>query len=141
MPVHKINASSQHNLKPEPSPAALCHDSFNFDTRKRKMFPSAPNLLVHRLHWLVWFGLLRIFPFTLGGQYGISCVNSTATVRRTCCLLNLGLLVSGLGSSVRHRVLRSCPTLHVPPSITLLHRPETSFITIPPLLFITHRTF
>merc|ERR1712004_176305 len=60
----------------------------------------------------------------LGKQNGISCVNLTATVRRTCCLLNLRLLVSGLGSSVRHRVLRSCPTLHVPPSITLLHRPE-----------------
>ena len=63
LPVHKINASSQHNLKPEPSPAALCHDSFNFDTRKRKMFPSAPNLLVHRLHWLVWFGASQDLPF------------------------------------------------------------------------------
>ena len=66
LPVHKINASSQHNLKPEPSPAALCHDSFNFDTRKRKMFPSAPNLLVHRLHWLVWFGASQDFPFHIG---------------------------------------------------------------------------
>ena len=59
---------------------------------------------------------------TLGKQYGISCVNSTATARRTCCLLNLGLLVSGLGSSVRHRVLRSCPTLNVHP----IHNTSTS---------------
>ena len=64
LPVHKINASSQHNLKPEPSPAALCHDSFNFDTRK------TTNLsLLHPVFLFIvfvgMFGLVlhRIFPF------------------------------------------------------------------------------
>ena len=46
----------------------------------------------------------------------------TSPTRPSSLLLNLGLLVSGLGSSVRHRVLRSCPTLNVHP----IHNTSTS---------------
>ena len=44
-------------------PAALCHHDSIFDTLQRKTFPSAPSLLVHRLHWLVWFGASQDIPF------------------------------------------------------------------------------
>ena len=44
-------------------PAALCHHDSIFDTLQRKTFPSAPSLLVHRLHWLVWFGASQDLPF------------------------------------------------------------------------------
>ena len=63
LPVHKINASSQHNLKPEPSPAALCHDSFNFDTRKTTNL----SLLHPAFLFIVFVGMFglvlhRIYP-------------------------------------------------------------------------------
>ena len=44
-------------------PAALCHHDSIFDTHQRKTFPSVPSLLVHRLHWLVWFGASQDIPF------------------------------------------------------------------------------
>ena len=49
-------------------PAALCHHDSNFDTHQRKTFPSAPSLLVHRLHWLVWFGASQDLPFHSQGE-------------------------------------------------------------------------
>ena len=68
----------------------------------------------------------------------------TSPTRPSYPTLNLGLLVSGLGSSVTVSVTESSEPFLLSmfiPSRTLLYQPETSFITVPPLLLITHRTF
>ena len=101
----------------------------------------------------------------LGREYGISCGSSTATVRRTGWTRQLdGAALCAVSSSLQHLAshvsawpqrsnLKQGPMwdsldksnaskLPSPQSRTpCLHRPETSFNTIPPLLLITHRTF
>ena len=68
----------------------------------------------------------------------------TSPTRPSYPTLNLGLLVIGLGSSVTVSATESSEPFLLSmfiPSRTLLYQPETSFITVPPLLLITHRTF